>query len=450
MSRIRGWRVFVLLGATTALVGVPAVHPAAAQPAAASGFQSFDAFVKEVKQVTYADMSVAGRSGAVTSAASFDQMRSYVLDMYRGVKVEHSFRTDEGYFDCVTVDSQPSVRALGGTDIATPPPPTASGPAVQGGAHNAASPLTLGLKDAYGNAISCADGTIPMQRLSLDRLTRFSSLRAFLSKHPGDAQGVSPQQEKSHKHAIGYQNVTNHGGDSWLNVWDPDTGATGFSLSQQWYVAGSDSDNSLQTAEGGWVKYAPKFGAHSVLFIYFTPDNYGKKDTTKSTLGCYNLDCQGFVQTNKNWALGGAFANYSTYGGQQYGFQEQWKLVQDKWWLFLQAGGSFDAVGYYPVSVYNGGAMATAATSAEYGGETTTYTDTYPPMGSGHFASEGFGKAAYQRSIFYIDTSDASVWTSLTTYESAPSCYTVDYTPASQGGSWGSYIYFGGPGGNTC
>jgi hypothetical protein len=332
MSGIRGWRLFALVGATTALIAVPAVHPAAAQPAAASGFQSFDAFIKEVEEVSYADMSAAGRSGAVTSAASFDQMRSYVLELYRGVKVEHSFRTDEGYFDCVTVDSQPSVRALGGTGIATPPPPTTSGPAVQEKSRNAASPLTLGLKDAYGNAISCVDGTIPMQRLSLDRLTRFASLSAFLAKQPSSTEGRAgtPEgvvdQDTPHKYAHAYQSVANHGGNSWLNLWDPDGY---FSLSQQWYVAGSDSDNSLQTAEGGWVKYPDKFGAHSVLFIYFTPDNYGKKDPTKPTLGCYNLDCKAFVQTNKNWALGGAFSNYSTYGGQQYEFQEQWKLVQD-------------------------------------------------------------------------------------------------------------------------
>jgi hypothetical protein len=100
--------------------------------------------------------------------------------------------------------------------------------------------------------------------------------------------------------------------------------------------------------------------------------------------------------------------------------------------------------------VYNGGAMATGATVVDYGGETTTNTSTYPPMGSGHFANEGFGKAAYQRMIFYNDTSGASVWTSLTPDQPSPSCYTIDYTPASQGGSWGSYIYFGGPGGNTC
>ena len=32
---------------------------------------------------------------------------------------------------------------------------------------------------------------------------------------------------------------------------------------------------------------------------------------------------------------------------------------------------------------------------------------------------------------------------------STPSCYSIDLTPSSEGGDWGTYFYFGGPGG-TC
>jgi hypothetical protein len=70
-------------------------------------------------------------------------------------------------------------------------------------------------------------------------------------------------------------------------------------------------------------------------------------------------------------------------------------------------------------------------------------------MGGGAFANTGFAHAAYQRLIFYIDTNEASQWASLTTAQPSPSCYTILFTPAS-GGSWGSYFYFGGPGGNSC
>ena len=42
-----------------------------------------------------------------------------------------------------------------------------------------------------------------------------------------------------------------------------------------------------------------------------------QKDTYKST-GCFDLTCKGFVQTNKNVALGAILAPISTPFGQQY------------------------------------------------------------------------------------------------------------------------------------
>jgi len=33
---------------------------------------------------------------------------------------------------------------------------------------------------------------------------------------------------------------------------------------------------------------------------------------------------------------------------------------------------------------------------------------------------------------------------------STPSCYSIDLVPSSEGASWGTYFYFGGPGGNSC
>ncbi len=71
-------------------------------------------------------------------------------------------------------------------------------------------------------------------------------------------------------------------------------------------------------------------------------------------------------------------------------------------------------------------------------------------MGSGQFANQGWQQAAYQRTIFYIDTSQKGQWASLTTAEPSPSCYTLDFTSAAWGGSWGAYFYFGGPGGSSC
>jgi len=73
----------------------------------------------------------------------------------------------------------------------------------------------------------------------------------------------------------------------------------------------------------------------------------------------------------------------------------------------------------------------------------------WPQMGSGAFASAGWQQAAYQHNLFYIDTSGTGVSSSLTPVTQSSTCYSIDVTPSS-GGSWGSYIYFGGPGGYKC
>lgn len=211
-------------------------------------------------------------------------------------------------------------------------------------------------------------------------------------------------------------------------------------ISQQWYVG--------QTLEGGWQVQPDTWQtSQAVLFIYWTANNY-------TTTGCYNTDCVGFVQINNNWFLGRGFTHYSTEGGTQWGFEMQWKLYQDRWWLFLRAGGDYDAVGFYPTSQYNGGQLSRQAQIIDYGGETESGTPiVYPQMGSGEFASSGWTDAAFQNQIFYIpqeENDGYGVWAELTSVEPEPDCYTVDVTDSTSGGDWGTYFYFGGPGGKTC
>jgi hypothetical protein len=425
------WAMF---GAAGALVIATTVGVPGSASAAPSSFVSFDAFLKSTAQTSFAGLAALGQAGAVSSAQSFNAMRSYVLNLYQGVQVAHSYQADGSYFDCVTVASQPGAQAVGGKVLAKAPTPSQVGLADESTAEHAASPLTLGLKDAFGNAVSCGAGTIPMQRVSLDRLTKFATLDKFLAKSPDGAVGGGVStQVASRQYAYGTQTVANHGGNAVLNLWNPQAN---FSISQQWYSTGSGS--STQTLEGGWIKYPSKFGNSSVTFIFFTPDNYSH--------GCYNLECAGFIQTNSNWALGGAWSAYSTPGGAQKIFTLQWKLYQGNWWLYLQGGGNIEAVGYYPGAVYGNGSMRYGAARMLAGGEVAPSNSTWPLMGSGAFASAGFGYAAYQRSLFYINTSDASVWTSLSPVETSHACYTIAYTPSTAGSSWGTYFYFGGPG----
>jgi neprosin-like protein len=425
---------------------------ARAQPGPA--FVSFDEFLKGVAAVRFEDYAPQ-KDLAVKRSEDFEAMRQHILSLYEGVTVAHSFLVDAQYFDCVPIDQQPSVRQLGLKHaLLTPPPPT-SGPEEKSQApresRGLTSPLTLGLMDPFGNAVSCEEGTIPMRRVTLEEMSRFETLEKFLQKSPWDGVGRAPQSEEppaapvpTHKYAHAAQTVNNYGGDSWLNLWSPPiNGSTSqiFSLSQHWYVGGRG--RSLQTVEGGWQTFPLKYHTtQSVLFIYWTADNY------KST-GCYNLDCAAFVQINSNWYLGGSWTLYSSPGGQQYDFQLQWKLSGGNWWLYLQGNGGFEAIGYYPGTIYKRGQLTRFAQVIDYGGETVG-TTSWPPMGSSGFASLGYQGAAYQRNIFYIDAGQTSRWSNLRTSITSPRCYTSIFVLASSASSWGSYLFFGGPGGLSC
>jgi len=207
----------------------------------------------------------------------------------------------------------------------------------------------------------------------------------------------------------------------------------------------------LQSVEGGWVMDRVRFPSmtQSVLFIYYTADGYGKKK-------CWNLDCAAFVQINKHWYLGGPWDRYSVMDGLQWGFELQWKLFNGNWWLFLKGPGNYEAVGYYNQSIFGGGKLTQNASIIIYGGEVANYTggEDFPQMGSGNFAEKGFGEAAFQNEIFLIDKDEddgVGVWANLTAVdEGKASCYTIKLANWPDGGDWGTYFYFGGPGGMDC
>ena len=239
-----------------------------------------------------------------------------------------------------------------------------------------------------------------------------------------------------HRWAWGDQHVDNNGGDSVLNVWKPNVAPGDMSLSQQWYVG--SGEGLKQTVEGGWQVYPGKYNtADPMLFIFYTPDNYAT--------GCYNLDCKAFVQVNNSWVLGGRLAPVSTDGGTQYIIRMQWQLNHGKWWLFVQGAGGYVAVGYYPVSVFNGGQMSRNAQIIRYGGESAANASGQAgQMGSGKLANAGWTHAAYQRTIYYIDTSLVGHWANLTPHQPSAPCYTIDMNN-NTAGAWATYFFFGGP-----
>jgi hypothetical protein len=429
----------------------------------------FEDFLQQTRAAHF-EMYSGGPETAVRDAAAFEEMRQYIFAMYQGVTVTHSFVLGTHHVDCVPIEQQPSVRLLGLKEIATPPPApfmVTSDHSIVRASHSNSEAVPDNNVTLSGSSALCEEHTIPMMRLTLERLARFTDLRHFLHKYPHghNPPAEAPPDPWQHRYAITYQWVDNWGGNSTLNYWKPPVNKSegeAFSLSQQWYVGGTGKTlPGLQTAEVGWQVFPQQYvDDNSHLFIYWTADDY-------TTTGCYNLDCPGFVQKNPNWVLGSDclfvppqtpkekpcyLPNVSTPGGPQYEFTAQFNLYAGNWWLYLgaAAGSELTPVGYYPAATIYGatGQLTQYAELIEYGTESVSATTTkfWPPQGSGQMPSNGYSKAAYQRDMFYIDLSGAGVWDSLTRYQDSPNCYQVTGPYKSNASGWGIYFYAGGPG----
>ncbi len=419
---------------------------------AQSGLKEFVSFRDFTDRTTTADSSeyLARPESRVRDADAFEKMRQHILAMYRGVEVTHSFVLDSSHFDCIPIEQQPAVRIHGLKTIAPAPPQSVlAKPSSANAAETTIKPaLQLDPEkpfDQFGNSVYCEEHTIPMRRITLETMTHFPTLRHFFTKYPDGSLQVPGQKMDmpsatglAHKYSVTQQNVNNLGGNSNLNIWSPYVStALGevFSLSQEWYVGGSGS--GLQTEEVGWIVYPAMFGDEKPhFFIFSTPNDY--------TTGCWNSSCGDFVQVAGSGILGASLTS-STFGGTQYDFSAEYYLYQGNWWLAYQ--GTW--IGYYPGSMYHGGQNTKYAQTMQFGTESVGST-LWPPEGSGQWSNAGFGHAAYQRNLWYFNTSAGRVWDSLTAFQPSPYCYTIVGPYSSSSSGWTRYFYEGGPGGSGC
>jgi Neprosin/Neprosin activation peptide len=411
------------------------------------GIASLNSFIDSLDSSSH-DEFAARADSRVAHEDAFNEMRDHILGLYRGVSAAHSFTDEHGsIFDCIPIEQQPALRGSDGSipelpDL--PPLPTGGQEDAERVDQLADLLLSPDRTDWYGNVMNCPEGTIPMRRVTLEDMTRFATVRDFMQKGPQGA-GRPPREAEpatvpvTHRWAHAYQNVNNGGGHSFLSLWSPSIGANQvFSLSQHWYIGGSGPN--LQTAECGWQVYPALYGdSRPHLFTYWTADNY-------ALTGCYNMTCSAFVQVGTTFAPGMALGPVSVSGGAQYNIELAYWLTGGRWYLYFNGTQGSNIIGYYPVSLYRGGALATQASEIDYGGETTG-TTSFPPMGSGAFANQGWQRAAYQRAIgYWPPQGGAMINANLTASQAWPNCYTAEvqmYAP-----SWSETLWFGGPGGN--
>ncbi|KAJ0028314.1 hypothetical protein Pint_36146 [Pistacia integerrima] len=225
----------------------------------------------------------------------------------------------------------------------------------------------------------CPEGTIPIRRTKMDDLLRAGSIENFGKKTHGSipqsglTKSVNEVDNNGHEYSLATVNGEKYyGARGSINVWNPKVqDPSEFSLSQIWLV-GSSTTN-VTTIEVGWQVYPGLYlDSNTRLFIYWTKDSYNKT-------GCYNLFCEGFVQLNKDIAIGATLAPVSQIG-----------------------------VGYWPGELVPD--LADGAATVQWGGEIVNFEPNFQhtttQMGSGRFAEEGPAKASYIRNMQIIDDSN--------------------------------------------
>ncbi|MEX4005190.1 neprosin family prolyl endopeptidase [Paraburkholderia sp. EG285A] len=409
------------------------------------------------------------RTYKVNDTSAFEVMRQAIIERYNGVHVSGSFIANGQTYDCVPVMEQPAVRRYQIRKIATPPQ-LASATNLNGDL----SSRSVGSSEQLQNGVntpSCGTGSVPLNRVTLEELSRFTTVDAYHRKAPPPMTRLPSSSESAnapfiasqllsadtytHKYATFEQNVENLGGNVTFNVWNPKVDAAAgqfFSLSQIWIIGGDRAGgaNPLQSEETGWVVSPSKFGDNLPhFFIYSTADNY-------VNTGCWNNSCGDFVQVSEKAVIGGALVDISSPGGQQHEFSAGYhRDAHGNWWVFRDGV----AIGYYPAEFYQGGQNSHNATLISFGTETTGLTS-WPGAGSGNWDSPLYGHAAYQRNLYYYNLADTAAWDDphlsvrSTCYHAAGPFSNGDggYISADNHNPswWTRYVFVGGPGGTQC
>ncbi|KAG6547235.1 hypothetical protein Mapa_011171 [Marchantia paleacea] len=365
---------------------------------------------------------------------------------------------------CTPILEQPSLSSLHWKDAKYQEAPIAKSPGTDTtGAH----PDIKHAEQMFSaEAGSCPEGTIPIvqHRGSVTRKLSAATVfrnRYFKSIHSRNTSAGNYSPASDHESELPLVDASKHeygtaysggidstfgGAGARFNIWQPYVEDPGeFSLAQFWITAGSYEENNLNTIEVGWQVYENLYGDKIPhIFVYWTTDAY-------TSTGCYNLLCQGFVQTSSKTLVGGSFTTLSEENGTQYEMKalvyKDSSKVDGDWWLEIDG----ETVGYWPSSLFT--LLNTGAENINWGGEiindqSKTGRHTKTDMGSGEFAEAGFQKAAYIRHMQSVNlqstVSDAPLDLNDGPSETDSGCYTA--LKGTSFTNWGTYIFFGGAG----
>ncbi len=396
----------------------------------------------------------AGGSFGVQSVEEFVKINTWYQAFADDGEARHEFTTARGdRIVCVDIRTQRSLLASGDDPDRLPAPPAIQRQPVRqpSSAWRVGSAGLDGSLDEFGRVRRCPGGSFPKLIPPIEQYYRFATLADVFRRLPGHS-GPPPSVGNVSRSA-GYDwseadkyPYANYGLEAEFNLWQNYVQfPIEHSLAEVWNL-GNYGGADMQSAEAGIYHSSYVTGNDDMtLFIYFTADNY-------VSTGCYNLDCPGFVQTDPSVVIGGAFENYSEYGGDQYSVKIGFiRSAEGDWWLYVNE----TAIGYYPFDLYDGGPLSVNGDVLMYGGEVYKYPatfDTLADMGSGRFSSEGYGYAAFIDNMVYYDLSlverkafDLKAYASTAAYWDIGDVHYSDDPDLS-----GTSMYYGGPGSTEC
>ncbi|KAL5208617.1 hypothetical protein ABZP36_033052, partial [Zizania latifolia] len=286
-----------------------------------------------------------------------------------------------------------------------------------------------GVSEAQLSIIDCPIGTVPILRNNnVDNVT---------VQRAGTLASNGEQFEEA---GIKYwDDRFIYGTQASINVYAPYVNERSKDLSASWIeICNGPKDSPVGIGAGSWV--APGLSGDSL------PRFHIKWDDEFRLKSCIDHSCQGFVQVNWRVGLGGRIHPVSVYNGTQYVINVSIFKDPDtsNWWLSY--GKEHENIGYWPKRNFH--YLRHKGNYAFWGGfvQGPTASSNPPQMGSGHFASEGYGKAAFVNNIRIVDENKEVVTPDIVRAlpgTSVPSKYTYYDVGA---GDNGMHVLYGGPG----
>lgn len=221
-----------------------------------------------------------------------------------------------------------------------------------------------------------------------------------------------------------------YGASALVNIYAPEVKPQQFSAATVFVDSGTDQ------IQAGWMVNPDLNGDNNVrLYNLWTRDH-------RTSTGCYNTQCPGYVHVYNLIPVNYAFPKTSTQY-EKVDVNITVSQADNGDWLFLM---DTQMLGYWPASLFT--TLKDGADKISFGGQVYTPTDNSPPMGSGDFFGGNYPKTCYMHQVAVLNNQATHMSPDSSHVEEVDSrCYYEGYEELSQ--EDGYRFLFGGRGGKA-